>query len=201
MKGAPASSIALRAGQRGLVMIVALIVMVAMILAGVALVRSVDITTLIAGNLAFRQSGVQAADSGVEAARKFLMAPPATLFNDIPKSYYATWNGGATGTPPVFDPTTFDWSGKSELPIDAAGNTAIYVMHRMCQTAGDPAIVATNCITAPTSASGNSSRIKEGGEFGCTGTTCTASNSPYYRITTRVTGPRDTVTYVQVVIY
>lgn len=186
--------------ERGMVLIFALIVLVAMTIASIALVRSVDITTQIAGNLAFRQSGVQATDAGVENARKWLMAAPS-LLNDVPPSYYSTWNGGVTSTPAIFDPSTFDWSGKSSLPIDAAGNTATYVVHRMCQSPGDPSDFTKNCITAPTSASGNSNQIKPGGDFTCTGNNCTASNNPYYRITVRVTGPRNTVTYVQAVIY
>ena len=189
------------ARQRGVVLIIALIVLVAMAMAGIALVRSVDVATQVAGNLAFRQAGVQAADAGVEVARKWLMAPPSSLQQDIAPSYYSSWNGGVTSNPAVFDPATFDWDGKSALATDAAGNTAAYVIHRMCQLNGDPALTATNCLTAPTSASGNSNQIKGGGEFGCVGTTCNASNNPYYRITIRVSGPRNTVTYVQSVIY
>ena len=187
--------------QRGVVLIIALIVLVAMALAGIALVRSVDVTTQVAGNLAFRQAGVQASDAGVELARKWLMAPPASLQQDIAPSYYASWIGGVTSNPAVFDPATFYWAGKTELPIDAAGNTVAYVVHRMCELPGDPALAATNCLTAPTSASGNSNQIKGGGEFGCVGTTCNASSNPYYRITVRVSGPRNTVTYIQSVIY
>jgi type IV pilus assembly protein PilX len=200
MKRQKALTFRRRVHERGVVLILALIVLVAMIIAGVALVRSVDVTTQIAGNLAFRQAGVQATDAGVEKARQWLMAAPS-LFTDIGPSYYSTWNGGVTSTPAIFDPATFDWSGKSTLPIDAAGNTVAYVVHRMCESAGDPADTTKNCITAPTSASGNSQRIKGGGEFGCTGDNCVASSNPYYRITVRVTGPRNTVTYTQVVIY
>ena len=42
--------------QRGLVLFFALIALVAMSLAALALVRSVDTSTLISGNLAFRQA-------------------------------------------------------------------------------------------------------------------------------------------------
>ena len=189
------------AGQRGVVLIIALIVLVAMAMAGIALVRSVDVATQVAGNLAFRQAGVQAADSGVELARKWLMAPPSSLQQDINPSYYSSWNGGVTSNPAIFDPATFDWSGRSGLATDAAGNTVSYVIHRMCELPGDPALTVTNCLTAPTSASGNSNQIKGGGEFSCVGTTCNASNNPYYRITVRVSGPRNTVTYIQSVIY
>lgn len=188
--------------EQGVVLIIALIVLVAMTLAAIALVRTVDISTQISGNLAFRQSGVQAADSGVELARKWLMSSGAsTLNSDNGSSYYATANGGGGGTPPVFDPTTFDWTGTTATSKDKAGNTANYVIHRMCEQALPPSDPNANCFTAPSSASGNSNRIKEGGEFSCTGNACSTSSNPYYRITVRVSGPKNTVTYVQAVIY
>ena len=132
-----------RARQRGAVLIVALLVLVATILAAIALVRSVDVATLISGNLAFRQAGVQAADSGVEVARTFLMARPIDdLGNNIPPAYFATWDGGVTTTIKVFDPKTFDWTASSSPlgPTDAAGNKVDYVVHRMCQNIGDPGL-------------------------------------------------------------
>ena len=42
--------------QQGVILFIALIVLVAMSLAGIALMRSVDTNVLIAGNLAFRQA-------------------------------------------------------------------------------------------------------------------------------------------------
>jgi Tfp pilus assembly protein PilX len=50
------------------VLFIALIVLVAMTLAGIAIMRSVDTATLIAGNLAFKQGTVQSSDNGVEQA-------------------------------------------------------------------------------------------------------------------------------------
>ena len=54
--------------QRGIVLIIALVVMVAMALAGVALVRSVDTTTSVVGNLAFRQASILPSNLAVEHA-------------------------------------------------------------------------------------------------------------------------------------
>lgn len=189
--------------QQGVILIIALIVLVAMTLAAIALVRSVDIATQISGNLAFRQSGVQAADSGVEMARKWLMtAAIASLNNDAAPSYYATANGGTSGTPPVFDPVTFNWNGTSALPTDTAGNTANYVIHRMCEQPLPPSDPNANCFTAPNATSDESHRITGGGDFKCqVGITCALSNNPYYRITVKVSGPKNTVTYVQAVVY
>jgi len=59
-----------RRGQRGIVIFIALIALVVMMIAGLALMRSVDTGNLIAGNLAFRQRAVHSADGGVEVARQ-----------------------------------------------------------------------------------------------------------------------------------
>jgi type IV pilus assembly protein PilX len=192
------SSFRPRARQRGIVLIVALIVMVATILAAIALISSIDVATLISGNLAFRQSGVQAADAGVEVARKWLMAQPtANLETPRAPSYWATFNGGAVG---VFNPATFDWTNNaSAMTTDPnTGNTVAYVVHRMCGNTGAPD--PSTCVTAKTSGSdeGSSKRIKEGGEYFDAGS---PGFTPFYRITVRVSGPRSTVTYVQAVIY
>jgi len=59
---------ALARRQQGVVMFVALIVMVAMALAALALIRSVDTTTAVVGNLGFRQASVLPANAAVEEA-------------------------------------------------------------------------------------------------------------------------------------
>ena len=99
-----------------------------------------------------------------------------------------------------------DWSDKgqvAQLAVDAAGNQVSYVIHRMCDVAGefDPA----KCSTAPSGAEGignNSIGILRpmltyqplnGG--GVAGTTVAL-----YRITVRVVGPRSNVSFVQAVI-
>ena len=58
------------ARQQGVVLFIALIVLVAMSLAGVAMVRSVDTSLGIAGNLAFKQSTIQGSDLGRDHARR-----------------------------------------------------------------------------------------------------------------------------------
>lgn len=199
MKRHLVSMVSPAARQSGVVLIIALIVLVAMTLAAIALVRSVDVATQIAGNLAFRQSGVQAADSGVEVARKWLMSQNANVLNGttVVAGYFAA--GFANSVKPV---DKLDWDNATPVSEDAAGNTPKYVIDRMCDLSGDPMTTPNiHCFSAPTSASGNSNRVKEGGEFSCMGNLCTASNNPYYRITVRVSGPRNTVTYVQAVIY
>src|SRR6266446_10692864 len=72
-----ARSLQLRARQGGTILIIALIVLVAMTLAGIATMRSVDTATITAGNIGLRQSALNAADQGLVAAFALLSTPLA----------------------------------------------------------------------------------------------------------------------------
>lgn len=190
----------LRKSQQGVVLFIALIVLVAMSLAGIALVRGVDTANLIAGNLAFRQGATQAGDSGLETARSWILTQSAVATNltnnNVANGYYAAWatwdfTGANTSV------TDFDWSSSNSgnyrtISADGAGNTIKYVIHRLCDAAGDVTVV--NCIRTQSSGSSDTS-TKGGAQYGAT----PATDSPrvFYRITTRIEGPRNTVSYVQ----
>ncbi len=198
-----------RRRQQGVALVMALIVLVAMTLAGLAMMRSVDTSSLIAGNLAFKQSAAISADAGVEAAIAWVHGNPAKLDNDAGGSGYSASSQAAldlTGNDTTEANDDLDWSDKgqvAQLAVDAAGNQVSYVIHRMCDVAGefDPA----KCSTAPSGAEGignNSIGILRpmltyqplnGG--GVAGTTVAL-----YRITVRVVGPRSNVSFVQAVI-
>src|SRR6266700_826250 len=60
--------------QSGVVLFVALIVMVAMSLAAIALIRSVDTTNAIVGNLAFRLASILPANASIEQAASALFS-------------------------------------------------------------------------------------------------------------------------------
>jgi type IV pilus assembly protein PilX len=63
-----------RRAQSGVALIMVLIMLTAMAIAGVALVRVVDSANVISGNFAFRQSTLNMADLGIEAAAADLIA-------------------------------------------------------------------------------------------------------------------------------
>lgn len=193
-----------RKAQRGVILFVALIVLVAMSLTGIALIRSVDTNVLIAGNLAFRQGATAAADWGIESARSFLKttlaANKAALDGDNPAAaYYATWQTGLDLVGTTTSP--FGWSGSSQLVgTDSAGNEVRYVLHRMCEASGATTAANANCVKASGS----------GGATGADGSTkATVSYSAlalpsstvvYYRVTVRVLGPRNTLAFVQAML-
>lgn len=185
--------------QRGVVLLMALIVLIAMTLAGLALMRSVSTSNVIAGNMAFQQAATHSADAGAEAAVSFLESSAAGALNTS-----ITFGGGirylafrqdkAAGQSwDDFWSTTVPAAAKNTLATDAAGNSVAFVIHRLCNNEGVPITVAA-CSTSPigTGSSGNSQ-----------GAGVVALNAPpqtYYRITTRVSGPRNTLSYVQVVV-
>ena len=195
----------LRMRQQGVILFVALIVLVAMSLTGIALMRSVDTNLLVAGNLAFRQGATAAGDWGVEFARAYLkdtiVANQSALDVDKPSdAYYATWQqgwdlyGAGTGT-------LFDWTANSRLVgTDSAGNEVRLVVHRMCGGPGPSSSAGANCVR--TSATGSASTA-DGSTKGTTTYGSAALPAPtavYYRVTVRILGPRNTLSYVQAVL-
>src|SRR5512145_2663075 len=87
---------ALRSRARGAVLFIALIVLVAMSLAGIAIMRSVDTATLIAGNLAFKQGTIQSSDNGIEVAYQWLITNRAALAStNLASGYYSARPAGA----------------------------------------------------------------------------------------------------------
>jgi len=185
--------------QRGVVLFIALIVLVAMTLAGVAMVRSMDTTLGIAGNMAFKQASIQSSDLGVKSAYDWLGANSAgiTLQNsDAVQGYFSAR--------PAIEPNWFDlgtWGSAVVLNggvPDAAGNVVRYVIHRMCtepNTAynGSNAGVANQCaLFYPITAAAT------GGSMAIGSTQFEGIPQLFYRVTTRVDGPRNTVSITQV---
>jgi len=176
------------------VLFIALILIVAMLLTGLAIMRSVGSGTLLTANLAFKQSATASADRGIEAARAWLLSQSgSTLDNDsAANAYYSSWG--------TFDPMTFDWSAAVSIGDDASGNTTSYVIHRLCQTANATVNATTQqCVVKSVSASGGTIGGSAGG-VGYGSFNLTSTISPYYRVTVRTTGPRNTVSYLQAIL-
>jgi Tfp pilus assembly protein PilX len=198
MNGVPARQ------QHGVVLIVTLIALVAMTLAGLALVRSVDTSSLIAGNLAFKQSASISSDSGVEAAMAWLGLNQDDLTQDrAGQGYYATSQDelDLTGNTTPGTGDNLDWGNKNavvRLAQDAVGNQVSYVIHRMCSNPGklNGATCATESIDMDGKSLGSSRQMLTYQP----GSWDDAANRGYYRITVRVEGPRSNVSYTQAVI-
>ena len=183
--------------QRGVVLLIALIILVAMTLGGVALVRSVDTTNLVAGNLSFRESAVHAGEQATELA-VIGWLQPMTLAKDPLLHADSAANGyrAVRQDPPIgtawdtFWNTTLATQAIAAAP-NAANNTVAYVIHRLCDGNGAPHTVS--CSKPPSNAN-------SGGSFSAGAVSTITSSQVYYRITARISGPRNTVAYVQTIV-
>ena len=197
--------------QHGVVLLISLIVLVALTMAGLALVRSVDTTGIIAGNLAFRQAVVRAADAATEEAASFLTTQggEALWNNGSANGYTASiadnpanaaawetlWRTTISPSPPSLPVSAKTCADRAcYLPTDPIGNTVAYTIQRMCVQAGNPQFDATGCIRATRKMAGAGEDLQSGKKQ------LSQITQYYYRVTTRVVGPRNTTSFVQTII-
>lgn len=197
--------------QRGVVLLITLIILVAMTLAGIGMMRSVDTGSMIAGNRAFKQATLNASDAGTRAGFNALVAlansgqaNKDTLNGALGNWYFPTpINHPANGICEVRNLCTqqseinwwsvdANWNGAPSVVVSDpnGGNiaTVSYLVHRMCQASGAPSATVCQTFTQP--------------ETGCSKTQllpCT-STSVFYRITSRSVGARNTVSYAQTLV-
>ncbi len=195
--------------QSGLVLVMTLIVLVAMTLASAALVRSIDTSTLIAGNLAFKQSAIASGEAGVNKAITWLTENSGSLTADVTSSgYYATnqecvdltGNGNVPNNCPL-PIESLNWNEADKVNVlgeDSAGNDVSYVIHRLCTSPG-PLDGATCPIVQSKPAGSSMGGTRPMGGYQPRSWE-SDTNRGYYRITVRVAGPRNSVNYVQTII-
>ena len=195
---------ATRTRQTGVVLFVSLIMLVALTLAGLAVMRGVSSGVQITRNVVFKQGATASADAGVEAARKWLIDNKSgtTLNSDSGANGYFSSYVTPPGTVDSFNAVTYDWSGSNKsvaLAADAAGNVVRYVIHRLCQTP-NTAVDASGqqCVAKSGTSGGGSGQSK--GDLLAGGQNLEGKITPYYRVTARAEGPMSTVAYVQAVI-
>ena len=192
--------------QRGVVVFVALLVMVALALAGIALIRSTDTTTTVSGNLVLKQAATSAVDRSIEQTIHALWevspAPDRTVHNSA-RNYYACVRNAVGGclasgsAVPKIPDLLSSASGCSNAGLtaglvanDAAGNKSCFVIERMCLNTG-PA-VGNNCNLSTGSFGADPGTIHYTG--------LVRAGDAFYRVTVRVEGPRNTVTYAQAML-
>jgi type IV pilus assembly protein PilX len=173
--------------QKGVVLFVALVVLVAMSLAGISMMRTADTNTQIAGNLAFRQSALQAAEAAFEQA-----------INKVGQ-ITATGSAGADSSAlcytqifmSVESPSSLPWSTNScDLGTDTlTGNRVQLIINRLAYSQ-----VHANSL-AP---AGDS----PGATMKCAGS-CKNYKSVYehYRIIARVSDSKGMVTFIEEKVY
>ena len=166
--------------ERGVTMVIVLVVVGVVLVANLALMRSMGTVNRVASNKAFKQAATQAAEVGLRAAENYVGA--LTTSDTAVANRYASVML-ATDTNEL--PTTVNWANVETTDV---GNYDVkWMVDRMCDRTPvtDP---ITQCLGFQTTQQGS----KKAGAPAYSGST-----SVYYRITVQVTGPRNIEAYVQ----
>ena len=180
--------------QKGLVLFISLIALVAMSLAAAALVRSVDSGVLVAGNLAFKQSAILSAETGISDAYKYI--------NDNLNSLDASTTGyfaQLDDTKSLKSDSTWGANNSFLVANDSiTGNETRFILQRMCWAVGVPKDTPNNCLSGDGNKAPNS---QSDTNYGRQDPKQDTSISIVYRVTVRVAGPKNTRSYLQAFIY
>lgn len=168
--------------QRGVTIVVVLLLMVVMVLGGLALARMTEVGTLASGNSNFREASLHASEVGINTAYAAVRALASEESNSG-NWYWATMQAtDSAGVPSV------SWSSAPSVTV---GNyTVSYVAERMCSAA--PVTDTLRQCLVKAIPQTNTARVGE--------EILDPPNSRQFRITVRVTGPKDTETWVQALV-
>jgi type IV pilus assembly protein PilX len=210
-----------RVRQRGISLLFSLLALAALSLAGVALVQSIGTGASVIGNLGMKQDTTAASDQAVRQAITAIYAKltssTTSLDNNIPSmGYYATSSDDVDATGAQLTASTrllVNWQNNCDgapvgtcsfTPLSLAnainGNTAQYVIFRLCNSTGDPSTVTTIVCARPLVATSTSSMDKSSIDYKRTGIS-DSSSTPYYRIVVRVAGSRNTVSFTETIVH
>jgi Tfp pilus assembly protein PilX len=190
-----------RHAQRGVIMILTLIALVLLLIGVAAMVRTTDTATAVIGNLAFRRDLTNRAESAIATARQAVSSMGGGARNSdlVSINYSATRLKNATGigVPLVLvSNSAYTAAGYSCVPTGCVAGTdgvvTRWVIDRQCYGTNGSSLAFTTdaCDYVKTSkdnggaAQGNPSK-PDGAARGL------------YRISVRVTGPRNTESYIQ----
>ncbi|MCL2309599.1 MAG: hypothetical protein FWC42_04890 [Proteobacteria bacterium] len=195
--------------QRGIVLLITLLVLVAMMLVSVGMMRSVDTSVAAVGNIAFRQAADATVNTAVESVLRGMVnncTGAAVLDTDNISSscmnvqcvkYYASIQAGesAQGIPSSL---LTPWSS---CTANGSGNTVQTVVERMCNAAG-PAGTANCSVAGAVTGAGRRDAPNKSNQRGFGGGASVATGTPmiFYRVSVRVDGPNNTVSFAQAII-
>jgi len=211
------------ASERGVSLLFALIALVALALASVALVRSVDTGALVIGNVGFKQDATASADQIANQAMEWLSAELVVnggvgLYDNIvDDGYYATsldaldptGNGSTDASRAIVDwngdDCAYAAAGSFDTCIAPSGgkaggqNVGRWVITRLCRTTGAPGAAGNSCAVPLTKVA-----VESGGgecKYGNCSRFGPGSGGPYFRIIVRSVGARSTVSFTESIVY
>ena len=196
--------------QRGVVLLFSLIALVVLLIAAVALMRSFNTSLFMSGNVAFKRDlqnqGERAMDSVLTEFRTgALNTAGARAANLLAKNYSAIMlPSNAQGIPTALQSdSAFAAVGTTanDISVTTQQVTIRYVVDRMCSTAGDETtLTSAVCMQADnTVPTGGSASNLQGADRGplMAGVKSAVPQAIVYRLTVRVSGPRDTRSFFQ----
>lgn len=197
--------------QAGVVLFVALIALVVMSLAAVALIRSVDTNSQIAGNLSFRQTAAISSSYGIESMTDTLGIQPMANANtsNPANGYYALCSTFDVGTTQPCNGANLtaeaSWvpGTTSRLAtgtgvvggVDNYGNTIQYIVERMSNQVGQ--YTRANSLLTTSDPNNDSKKIKN---EPLAPRPTKIADLPIYRVTVRIAGPKNTISFIQAFI-
>lgn len=208
--------------QQGVVLLISLIVLVALTMAGIAMIRSVSSGGQIAGNLAFQQANVNETDAGLEAALGVLSSSIITNPENSYSDYYfaarekqvsnrsdctnpTAETDFGNGIPKVLycqtspyktgnpiNSTTMIFNG-STYAATGTGPTGVYVTYVIERLCTSAGKVDESSCATYTPLSPAAQTVDIFDNL-------TAEPKAYYRVTIRADGPNNTLSFVQTML-
>ena len=217
--------------QRGVSLLFALLTLVALTLSALALVRSVDTSALMLGNVGFKQDATAAADQATREVIAWLSANKFNLNSNVAtKGYFASnqefEDDGTTVKPPL-DVTgrqlegtanrqLIDWDGNNcqgvisgtytGCAIDPVAGTDVggnKVSYVVLRLCSKAGDYTTDtAINCAKYYGAGSSTTQDHGDLNyTTRPELRAAASPYYRILVRVSGARNTTSFTETIVH
>lgn len=193
--------------QQGAVLIIAMIVLVLMSLAAMTVIRSTDTGTLVAGNLAFRQSTMHAADVAIDRAWEELVPGSydgktyyfSTRQTAAPNDFTSAQTIAASTVWNSADVPCFDARGRTvDCATDTGDYRIQYLIERQCRSDPDLAnardIMIECSVDHKNAASATAAAIAEGRAV------APEDLNIYFRLIIRARGPRGTVGFYEAMV-
>ncbi|MFM2341376.1 MAG: hypothetical protein RLZZ592_1029 [Pseudomonadota bacterium] len=217
--------LATRSTSRGASLVFAMMAVVALSLAAVAMVRSVDTGLNILGNLGFKQDTLLAADQATQTAIRWMQTQikastaaldatqtdagySAAMIADLDPAATRTdsarvlidWKLDACKSQPGPTPKACVQPLKTEITDSSSGLSSRYLIVRMCSAAGSSTDGSVRCPRPP---SGSSTVSGERNQLTSSSSTRLGSTTvtEYYRIIVRTEGVRDTVSLTETLVH
>ncbi|MGL4407068.1 MAG: hypothetical protein ACRCTU_01595 [Zoogloea sp.] len=201
-----------RRAQSGAVLTVVLVVLVVMMLGSLSLLRSVDTSALLAGNIAFKRHSLNASTVGMNTAFEKFLATDFISYADSDSgcdsaaaagscTYRSNWKAlnyiprlveaDSYGIPLIIKGTSPDSDtlfATGTQYVTVQGNKVRFVIERMCTDYGG--VTEAKCAISNTFEVGGSARTNKPG----------STALPLYRVTVRTDGLRNAQTYTQAIV-